>query len=120
MFWCERTASSSCSSRPIPHSLAVIAAWSPIARPVRGSALRGISGTSWPGRIFASALSRSCSVLALFRLISTRRRSSPTASGASDVVSTPPAMPDSICPSAILLATRIAASRPVPHACWTS
>ena len=66
MFWCERTVSSSCSSRPISHSLAVIAAWSPIARPVRGSALRGISGTSWPGRILASAFSRSCSVLALF------------------------------------------------------
>ncbi len=37
----------------------MIAAWSPIARPVRGSALRGISGTSWPGRMPASALSRS-------------------------------------------------------------
>jgi hypothetical protein len=48
------------------------------------------------------------------------RRSSLTAIGASEVVSTPPAMPDSICPSAILLATRIAASRPVPQACWTS
>src|SRR4051795_1353184 len=120
MFWCDRTVSSSCSSRPISHSLAVIAAWSPIARPVRGSALRGISGTSCPGRIRASALSRSCSVLALFSEISTRRRSSPTASGASEVVSTPPAMPDSICPRAILLATRIAASKPVPQACWTS
>ncbi len=31
-----------------------------------------------------------------------------------------PAIPDSICPRAILLATRIAASRPVPHACWMS
>src|SRR4051794_8101997 len=120
MFWCDRTVSLSCSSRPISHSLAVIAAWSPIARPVRGSALRGISGTSCPGRIRASALSRSCSVLALFSEISTRRRSSPTASGASEVVSTPPAMPDSICPRAILLATRIAASKPVPQACWTS
>src|SRR3954471_20496399 len=120
MLWCERTANSSCSSRPISHSLAVIAAWSPMARPVRGSALRGISGTSWPGRIRASAFSRSCRVLALFRLMSTRRRSSPTASGASDVVSTPPAMPDSIWPRAILFATRIAASRPVPQACWTS
>src|SRR3954451_8003880 len=120
MFRCDRTVSLSCSSRPISPSLAVIAAWPPIARPVRGSALRGISGTSCPGRIRASALSRSCSVLALFSEISTRRRSSPAASGASEVVSTPPAMPESICPRAILLATRIAASKPVPQACWTS
>ena len=32
----------------------------------------------------------------------------------------PPAMPDSIWPSAILLATWIAAWRPVPQACWMS
>ena len=51
----------------------------------------------------ASALSRCCSVLALLSPISTRRRSSLTASGASDVVSTPPAMPDSIWPEGDLV-----------------
>ena len=40
--------------------------------------------------------------------------------GASEVVSTPQAMPDSIWPRAILLATSIAASRPVPQACCRS
>ena len=40
--------------------------------------------------------------------------------GASEVVSNPPAMPESIWPSAILFATRIAASSPVPQACWRS
>ena len=113
--------SSSCSSRPISHSFAVIAAWSPIASPVRGSALRGISGARCPGRMPASSLEPVLhATRALFSEMSIRRRSSPTASGASEVVSTPPAMPDSIWPSAILLATRTAASRPVPHACWTS
>ena len=42
------------------HSLAVIAACSPMLRPVRGSALRGMSGTIWPGR----SLPRSFSALA--------------------------------------------------------
>ena len=40
--------------------------------------------------------------------------------GASDVVSTPPEIADSIWPSAILLATRIVVSRPVPQAWPTS
>jgi hypothetical protein len=35
-------------------------------------------------------------------------------------VSTPPAIPASIWPSAILLATAITVSSPVPHACWRS
>ena len=43
-----------------------------------------------------------------------------TPMGASLVVSLPPAMALSIWPSAILLAVRMVASRPVPHACWTS
>ena len=82
-----RTASSSCSSREIPHSLAMIAACSPIDSPVRGSALRGICGTICCGRSLASAFSRDA--LLLDRLIwsSTWRRSSLTAIGASEVVS---------------------------------
>jgi hypothetical protein len=65
-------------------------------RPVRGSALRGISGLNgWSGRSFAAILSRSPSVRAELSLSSVRRISSLTASGASEVVSTPPAMPTS-------------------------
>jgi hypothetical protein len=52
--------------------------------------------------------------------MSTRRRSSFSATGASLAVSTPAAIPLSTCPSAILFATRTTVSRPVPHACWTS
>ncbi|MNR03435.1 hypothetical protein D3C85_1193260 [compost metagenome] len=48
------------------------------------------------------------------------RRPSLTLIGASEVVSTPPAMPQSIWPRAILFATSNAASSPVPHACWMS
>ena len=40
--------------------------------------------------------------------------------GTSLAVSVPPAIAHSICPKAILLPARIAASNPVPHACWTS
>jgi hypothetical protein len=43
-----------------------------------------------------------------------------SAIGASEVVSVPPAMPTSIWPSAILLATAIAAWMPVSQACWMS
>ena len=50
-------------------------------------------------------VSRSCSLSAI---------------GASEVVSAPQAMPESIWPRAILLATRIVVSSPVPQACWTS
>ena len=48
------------------------------------------------------------------------RNPSPNAIGASEVVSTPPAIATSICPSAILLATAKAACKPVPQACWIS
>ena len=58
--------------------------------------------------------------LARFTLSSFLRNFSLTAMGASELVSTPPAMPDSIWPSLILLETRIAASRPVLQACWMS
>ena len=98
----------------------MIAACSPIDRPVRGSALRGISGTICCGRSLASAFSRPALLLARLTSSSTSRRSSLIAIGASEVVSTPPAIAESIWPSAILLATRIVASRPVPQACWTS
>ena len=43
-----------------------------------------------------------------------------TAIGASEAVSTPPAMPTSIAPTAILSATAIAAWIPVSQACWMS
>ena len=44
----------------------------------------------------------------------------PKTTGGSLIVSTPPAMPASIWPSAILFAMAMAASRLVPHARWTS
>ena len=118
--WCEATASSSCASRVICHSSAVRAACSPIDSPVRGSPFCGMDGTRYCGRTLVSAASRPCMVFA--RLASSRilRSFSPTAIGASEVVSEPPATPTSIWPSAILLATWIVAWRPVPHACWRS
>ena len=57
---------------------------------------------------------------ALLTLTSFLRSLSLIATGASEVVSVPPATPTSIWPSAILLATWIVACRPVPHACWMS
>ena len=53
------TVHSSCSSRPIPQRLVEIAWCSPIERPVRGSSLRGIRGTIWPGRSRVSSARRS-------------------------------------------------------------
>jgi hypothetical protein len=82
--------------------------------------LRGVSGTTWPGRTRLSAFSRAPFDRARLRSSRIRRRSSLTEIGASDAVSTPHAMPASIWPSAILFATRTTASRPVPHACCTS
>jgi hypothetical protein len=58
----------------------------------------------------------------LARLAASRtlRRPSFTSIGASLVVSTPAAMPLSICPRAILLAISSVVCRLVPQACWTS
>src|SRR5699024_2399008 len=103
-----------------PISRAVIAACSPIDRPVRGSEFCGCSGTRPCGRMSPSSLRRSTVVLAAESLMSVLRRSSLTASGASEVVSTPPATPDSIRPSAIASATCTAEARPVPQACCRS
>ena len=74
----------------------------------------------WPGRTLASV--RSLPSVERWRLASSRvsRSCSLSAIGASEVVSAPQAMPESIWPRAILLATRIVVSRPVPQACWTS
>ena len=78
-------------------------------------AARRSAGSTAPrccGRTLASAASRPCRVLA--RLASSRilRSFSLTAIGASEVVSVPPAMPTSIWPSAILLATWIGRLEP--------
>jgi hypothetical protein len=79
-----------------------------------------MSGTIWPGRSLPISFARWPAVLARRASISTLRRSSLSPTGASEAVSVPPAMPTSIWPSAILLATSTAASRPVSHACWMS
>ena len=104
----------------IPHFFAVIAMWSPIDRPVRGSTLAGVAMPMSPGRIEPRVFTLSAVVFARLALSSFRRSFSLTMIGASEAVSTPPAMPLSIWPSAILLATRMAACRPVPQACWMS
>ena len=87
----------------MPYLAAVMAACSPMDMPVRGSPLRGRCGTTWPGRSLVSRLTLRV------RLNSSRslRKFSFTPIGASLVVSTPPAMPTSIWPSAILFATAI-------------
>ncbi len=111
---------SSCSSRVTPNSFAVMAAWSPMDSPVRGSALRGITGTICPGRRRPSSFTRSPALLAALRSSSTRRRSSLISIGASLAVSAPPAIPLSSWPRAILFATSTVAARLVSQACWTS
>ena len=73
-----------------------------------------------PGRIRPSAVSLPLVSRAALTFMSFLRSLSLIATGASEVVSVPPAMPTSIWPRAILLATWIAAWRPVPHACWMS
>ncbi len=118
--WCEAAASSSCSSRLTCHSRAVRAACSPIDRPVRGSPFWGISRPMSVGRIAPRAARRPLVSRAALTFISFLRSLSLIATGASEVVSVPPAIPTSIWPSAILLATWIAAWSPVAQACWMS
>ena len=118
--WCDGAASSSCSSRPICHSSAVSAAWSPIDRPVRGSPFCGMDEADVAGPDRGERGQPARVSWAELTLSSFLRSFSPIATGASEVVSVPPAMPTSIWPRAILFATWIAACRPVPQACWMS
>ena len=120
ILWCDAAASSSWASRVIRHSRAVRAACSPIDSRVRGSPFCGISSPMSPGRIRPRAVSLPLVSRAALTFMSFLRSLSLIATGASEVVSVPPAMPTSIWPSAILLATWIAAWRPVPHASWMS
>src|SRR3546814_11406134 len=87
---------------------------------VRGSPLVGVCGASIAGRNLASAARRWPVVLARFTSSRILRNLSPTAIGASDVVSKPPPIPDSTWPRAILLALLIAPCRPVPQAIFRS
>ena len=89
-------------------------------RPVRGSAVLGASGARSLGRSLDTAASFRWAVLARLSSSSTLRRPSLTAIGASEVESTPPPMPDSSCPSLILLASEPIASMPVAQAICTS
>ncbi len=100
----------------MPQRVAVMAMWSPIDSPVRGSVLAGTWMPRSVGRNASAAIALSVELFARFIRSSLRRSFSGTTTGASEAESAPPAMPDSICPSAILFATRIAASRPVPQA----
>ena len=121
MCTCEATASSSCSARVTPHSRAISAACSPIERPgARLGVLRDLAARSAPAAAASACARGPGSDFARLRSSRMWRRSSLTAIGASEAVSTPPAIPASICPSAILLATAITVSSPVPQACWRS
>ena len=100
----------------MPHVAAVTAMCSPIDRPVRGSVAAGTVTPRSVGRKARAAIALSVELLARFILSSLRRSFSGTTIGASDAESAPPAMPESIWPRAILFDTRMAASRPVPHA----
>ena len=117
---CEATASSSWASRVIFHCLAVWAMCSPIDNPVRASALEGVAMPKSVGRRPVRARSWFLGPLARLTLSNFLRSFSLTVIGASEEVSTPPAIPESIWPSLILLETMMAACRPVPQACWTS
>ena len=79
----------------MPHSNVVMAWWSPIDKPVRGSPLRGASIKSLM-LILVNAFKRSLPVFAMFNSSNALRKPSPNAIGASEVVSTPPATPTSI------------------------
>ena len=83
---------------------------------MRGSPFFGASIKSFR-LILVKAFKRSLPVFAMLSSSNALRKPSPNAIGASEVVSTPPATPTSIWPSAILLATKKAACKPVPHAC---
>ena len=88
-------------------------------KPVRGSPFCGESIKSL-GFKPISAFRRCLLSLAAPNLISTLRKPSPTAIGASEVVSTPPVIAESIIPRAILLAEAKVACKPVPQACEIS
>ncbi len=93
---------------------------SPIDRPVRRSFTLGTDGSNIDGRSCAKRARRADALLARLRPRTSRRSRSLMAMGASDAESTPPAMPASIWPMAILLPTRIAVSNEVAQACCTS
>jgi hypothetical protein len=96
--------------------LAVTAACSPIDIPVRGSLLTGIWIPSDAGNL-PTSFSRSTFDFDRRKPSSVRRRLSPSAIGASEAVSTPPAAATSYRPAAMPSAAAMVACRPVPHAC---
>ena len=71
----------------MPHFLVVIAWWSPMDSPVRGSPVPGAAGARWPGRSLASAASLALVERARDSSIRIARSESDTAMGASEVVS---------------------------------
>src|SRR5699024_10121219 len=96
---------------------AVVSAWcSPIERCVRGSFTLGATGARSLGRIEEMSLSFWPAVLARESFIRVLRSRSLTTIGASEVESTPAAIPDSIWPRVILFAIAQVASIDVAHA----
>src|SRR5450631_305646 len=78
------------------------------------------TGARCPGRRPLSALMRPRRVLARLAVRRCDAAHRSQTIGASLALSAPPAIPESIWGRAILLATRIAVSKPVPRACCTS
>ena len=83
---------------------------------MRGSPTPGNSGLNSLNAKPLKALRRAPKLRAMLASSRRRRRRLLTTIGTSDVVSEPPPMPASICPRAILFATVITVSRPVPQA----
>ena len=98
------------------HCLAMSSQCAPIDLPVRGSATPGKSGLSSRRRKPLNAASLSLVALAPAARSRRRRSFCPYTIGTSEVVSEPPPMPASICPTAILLAIVMIESSEVPQA----
>ena len=118
-WWLSRE-NASWSWRAICHSRAIFSVCWPIDSPVRGSPVPGKLGLKCRGLIPRKGAIRSPKLFARKLRSMSCRYSWPKTIGGSLTVSTPPAMPASICPSAILFATAIAASMLVPQARCTS
>ena len=99
------------------HSCAISSVCCPIDSPVRGSLTFGGCGASSAGEKPLKAARRWPIDLAFCASTSRWANFSLNTIGASEVVSEPMAMPDSICPVAILACRIIAACRLVPQAC---
>ena len=98
---CDPSAQRSCSSRPIPFSLAIRSAAWPIVSPVEYSAMAGATGIRSRGRVRAKVRSRAPSVLARDAATKVRDSRSETRIGIRDRHSAPPATTVSAYPASM-------------------